>query len=134
MDRIARELGNVDAIRRRGRTDVTVEEMEATVGEFYRQSLTEEFPTGDLALDTDLVDIFNVSKRRRGVRPADDFLGQHRKTVFDKSTYSTGVQRPLARKLIEVIEKRSAELGLLADTKREAEHLTEIPVYASALS
>jgi len=134
MDRIARELGNVDAIRRRGRTDVTVEEMEATVGEFYRQSLTEEFPTGDLALDTDLVDIFNVSKRRRGVRPADDFLRQHRKTVVDKIAYWTGVQRPLARKLIEVIEKRSAELGLLADTKREAEHLTEITVYASALA
>jgi len=33
-----------------------------------------------------------------------------------------------------VIEKRSAELGLLADTKREAEHLTEITVYASALA
>ena len=54
------------------------------------------------------------------------FLRQHRKTVVDKIAYWTGVQRPLARKLIEVIEKRSAELGLLADTKREAEHLTEI--------
>jgi len=72
--------------------------------------------------------------RRRGVRPADDFLRQHRKTVVDKIAYWTGVQRPLARKLIEVIEKRSAELGLLADTKREAEHLTEITVYASALA
>ena len=134
MNRIARELGNVDPVRRRGRTDVTVDEMESTVGEFYRQSLNEEFPTGDLALDADLSDIFNVSKRRRGVRPANEFLRQHRKTIVDKIAYWTGVQRPIAKKLIEVIETRAGELGLLADTKRESEHLTEITVYASALA
>jgi hypothetical protein len=43
------------------------------------------------------------------------------------------VQRPLIRKLLEEIEKRIGELGLRADPRREAEHLTEITVYASAL-
>ena len=38
MNRIARELGNVDPVRRRGRTDITVDEMEATVAEFYQRT------------------------------------------------------------------------------------------------
>ena len=135
MDRIARELGHVDPVRRRGAPDVTVDEMEATVGEFYRQSaFAEETPIGDLALDTDLVDIFNVSKRKKTARPADAFLRQHRKEVTDKIAYWTGLQRPLVKKLIEVIELRIRELGLRVDPRRESEHLAEITAYATALA
>ena len=135
MDRIARELGHVDPVRRRGAPDVTVDEMEATVGEFYRQSaVAEETPIGDLALDTDLVDIFNVSKRKKTARPADAFLRQHRKEVTDKIAYWTGLQRPLVKKLIEVIELRIRELGLRVDPRRESEHLAEITAYATALA
>jgi len=135
MDRIARELGNAEPVRRRGYPDVTVDEMESTVSEFYRQSVAEEIPVVDLALDTDLVDIFNVSKRRKKtVRPAHEFLHEHRKAVVDKVAYWTGVQRPLIKKLIEVIEKRIGELGLRADTRREAEHLAELTVYATTLA
>src|SRR5436190_1235190 len=38
MDRIGRELGSVDPLRKRGTPDVTVAEMEMTVEEFYRNS------------------------------------------------------------------------------------------------
>lgn len=135
VDRMARLLGDVDPPRRRGRTDITVDEMEATVGEFYRLTLPEEIPVQDLALDTDLVDIFNVSKKRRnGVRPAHELLRQHRKSVVDKVTYWTGVQRPLIKQLVEDICKRVAELDLRADVRREAEHLTEFTVYTTALA
>jgi len=135
MERIARELGEADPVRRRGYPDVTVDEMESTVAEFYRQAVAEEIPIVDLALDTDLLDIFNVSKRRKKtVRPAQEFLHEHRKAVVDKVAYWTGVQRPLIKKLIEVIEKRIGELGLRADTKREAEHLAELTVYATTLA
>lgn len=133
MDRIARTLGKTDPVRRRGRPDISVEEMESTVGEFYRQTGVEEIPIEELKLDTDLVDIFNVSKRKTRARPAQEFVHQHRKTIVDKIAYWTGVQRPLIRKLVESIEKRIGELGLRVDAKREAEHLTEITVYAAAL-
>jgi len=134
VNQIARELGGTDPMRRRGHTDITVDEMESTVGEFYRQSIAQEIPVVDLALDTDLVDIFNVSKRRNGVRPAREFLHEHRKEVVDKIAYWTGVQRPLIKRLIEVIEKRIGELKLRAETRRESEHLAEITVYATALA
>src|SRR5215471_18954276 len=58
MNRIARELGNIDPVRRRGQTDITVDEMETTVAEFYRRA-NDSVPLVDLALDTDLRDIFD---------------------------------------------------------------------------
>ena len=133
MDRIARELGNVDPIRRRGETDITVDEMEKTVAEFY-QSAGEEIPLGDSALDTDLRDIFGASKRSKSARPAQEFLHSHRKSVVDKVAYWTGAQRPLVKRLLELIEKRVGELGLFADVSRESEHLTNVTVYATTLA
>src|SRR5690349_6381799 len=134
MDRIARQLGSVEPIRKRGRTDITVEEMESTVGDSYRQTVSEEIPITELALDTDLRDILNVSKKRKGAKAAHDFLHQHRKPVIDKIAYWSGVQRPLIKQLVEGIEKRTEELKLVADRSREAEHLAEFTVYATALA
>ena len=133
MDRIARELGNVDPVRRRAETDLTVDEMEMTVGDFFRRD-GHEIPLDAVALDADLRDIFDVSKRSKSAKPAQQFLHAHRKAVVDKVTYWTGAQRPLIKKLIESIEKRVGELNLFADTKRDAEHLIQISVYATALA
>jgi Putative zinc-binding metallo-peptidase len=133
MNRIARALGNIDPVRRRGRTDITVDEMEATVAEFY-QRINDEIPLVDLALDTDLRDIFDASKRRKTAKPAHEFLHAHRKSVVDKVAYWTGAQRPLIKRLIEVIEERIDKLGLLADADRESEHLIQITVYVTALA
>ncbi len=43
------------------------------------------------------------------------------------------MQRPLVRKLMESIEKRSGELGLLIDRKKEAEQLSELTVFVTTL-
>jgi len=133
MNRIAKELGNAEPVRRRGRTDITVDEMETTVAEFYQQ-VNDGIPLEDLALDTDLCDIFDASKRRKTAKPAHEFLHAQRKAVVDKVAYWTGAQRPLIKKLIEVIETRIDELGLFADTGRESEHLIQITVYVTALA
>jgi hypothetical protein len=45
-----------------------------------------------------------------------------------------GASRPLVKKLVESIEKRLGELNLFADLQREAEHLVQITVYATALA
>ena len=135
VDRMARKVGDVEPIRRRGRTDITVDEMESTVGEFYRLSLPEELPVQELALDADLADIFNVSpKRRKDVRPAQEMLRQHRKPIVDKVAYWSGVQRPIVNRLLESISKRVEILGLRVDVRRESEYLTEFTVYTTALS
>src|SRR5437879_13901543 len=96
--------------------------------------MSEHPSPGDLALDTDLEDIFNVSPRKRkGVRPAADLLRENRQSLVQKLTYWTGVQRPLVRTLVESIENRVAELQLKEETQREKENLTEITEYAPAV-
>jgi hypothetical protein len=135
VDRVARKVGDAEPARRRGRTDITVDEMEATVGEFYRLSLPEEVPVQELALDADLADIFNTSRKRlKGVRPAVEMLHQHRKPIIDKVAYWSGVQRPIVKRLVEAICKRVEELGLRVDVRRESEYLTEFTVYTTTLS
>jgi hypothetical protein len=133
--RTARQIGNTDPVRQRGRKDITVDEMETTVAEFYESVLNEQPSPGELPLDTDLRDIFNVSRRRKtGIRPAAELLRENRKPLVDKLAYWTGVQRPLAKKLVESIEARASELDLRADVKQEKAYLTEITVYATALA
>jgi hypothetical protein len=135
VDRIARSLANTIPTRTHGRTDITVEQMDSTVAEFYQRSKNEEPSIVDLALDPDLIDIFNVSRRRkRMVRQAAELIHEHRKALIDKIAYWTGVQRPLIKKLLELIEMRVRALGLRADAERETEHLTELVVYATALA
>ncbi len=134
LDRLARQLGNSDPPKRRGVTDITVDDMEMTVADFYHQNGREEVGVTELTPDTDLRDIFAVSKRRKSAVPAKDFLHNHRKSVIDKVAHWTGAQRPLIKTLIDNIEKRAGELDLRADGNREAEHLAEVTAYATALA
>jgi hypothetical protein len=135
MDRIAKKFADVEPLKPMGYADITVEEMEDTVEQFYERHAAEARDPGELLLDADLQDIFNVSPRRRkDVRPAAEFLREHRKTITDKVTYWTGVRRPLIRTLLEGIEKRLALLKLKADIHCEREYLTELTVYCTAMA
>jgi Putative zinc-binding metallo-peptidase len=135
MDRIGRKLRDADPVIAQGDTDITVDEMNVTVREFYERALDQQITPGDLPLDTDLRDIFNVSKRKRNhVRPAAELLRENRKVLIDKVNYWTGVQRPLVKKLVEAIEGKVGALDLRADIQCEREYLTEVTVYATALA
>src|ERR1700677_2161464 len=97
LNRLARKLGKSDPLRRRGVTDITVDDMEGTVAEFYhvQQSAREEVTVAELGVsglapDTDLRDIFSVSKRRKTAVSAHEFLHSHRKAVIDKVAQWTG--------------------------------------------
>ncbi|HUS19274.1 MAG TPA: hypothetical protein VMZ25_06465, partial [Terriglobales bacterium] len=138
MDRIGKKFGDVEPLRPQGDTDITVEEMEDTVEQFYTNhspDLSEPRETGELLLDTDLQDIFNTSPRKRkGVRPASELVRENRKLITDKVTYWTGVRRPLIRNLIESIDKRANELRLRTQVDCEQQNLTELTVFCTALA
>jgi len=135
VDRMARKFRDVEPLHPQGATDLTVEEMETTVAEFYNRNLEQQQATVELPLDTDLADIFKVSRRRRkGVRPAVDLVRENRKAIVDKVAYWTGVQRPIVKKLVESIAARVEEMRLAADVRMEKEHLTEVVAYATALA
>jgi hypothetical protein len=135
LNRLARKLGKSEPPRRRGQADITVDDMETTVAEFYhlQQAGRDEVAVTELTPDTDLRDIFPVSKRRKAALPAHEFLHQHRKAVIDKVAQWTGAQRPLIKTLMDTIEKRAGELDLRTDKTRSAEHLAEVTAYVTAL-
>jgi len=135
MDRIGRRFGDAEPSRPQGDTDITVAEMEDTVGQFYERHASEPHEVDELLLDNDLKDIFNVSpKKRKGVRPAVDLLREHRKVITDKLTYWTGVQRPLIKNLLESIEERLAALELQSHVNCEKQYLTEMTVFCTTLA
>ena len=135
MDRIASELGDAEPLRKRGRRDITVDEMDMTVAEFYKKSLEHVATPEDLAMDTDLIDIFGATRVPQDEqRSAEELIREHRKTLVDKVTYWTGLQRPTAKKLVESVEQRLRELELRVNTRREPEYVAELSVYLTALA
>jgi hypothetical protein len=77
--------------------------------------------------------MFNASKKSKSAQPAEVFLREHRKTIVDHITRWTALQRPAVKRLMESIEKRSGELRLMIDKRKEAEYLSEITVFATTL-
>ncbi|MBO0910357.1 MAG: putative zinc-binding metallopeptidase [Acidobacteria bacterium] len=132
MDRIARELGDAEPVRKRAEPDITTAQMEMTVGEFYRNS-SEQIPLLAATQDGDLAAVLHASKKNKRARPAEEFLEQHRKTIVDQIARWTAIERPVVRRFMQSLERRSAELGLKIDPKKEAEYLSEVTVFATTL-
>jgi putative zinc-binding metallo-peptidase len=138
VDRIAREVGDVPPPHAAGQTDVTVDEMEQTIEQFYRGVQPDESSMiAGLALDTDLTDIFvDPVRRREGseYRAAGELLAEHRRVIVDKVNEWTGVRRSLVRALVSAAEERVRELGLLSQRDRSRTEMIELTVYITALS
>jgi hypothetical protein len=137
VERQARRVADQPPLRSMGETDVTVEEMDVTIGQFYREHTPDEaHAIAELALDADLADILlkPSPRRRSGIRPAAPWLAEHRKEIVDKVTYWTGVRRPLVKALVESVEQRVQALGLAVETAREASQLVELVAYATTLA
>ncbi|HVT44996.1 MAG TPA: hypothetical protein VMT00_11440 [Thermoanaerobaculia bacterium] len=136
VDRIAKEVAGREPVRPLGEIDFTVEEMEATVEQFYRENQPDETAAiNELPLDTDLADIFNVEgPDANNFRPAAEVIARHRKSIVDKVTYWTGVRRSLVKVLIEAIEQRATEQSLQVERGKEERQLIELTAYATTLA
>ena len=137
VDRICRELSDAPPLRPFGETDFTVEEMEQTIEEFYRETAVDESQSiADLALDVDLDDIFlardAVDPDR--AKPASAVIAEHRRALIDKVAYWTGARRSLVKTLVEAISSRVAQLDLVVDRSNESIHVAELVVYVTTLS
>jgi hypothetical protein len=110
VDRTARALRDTKPVVRLASTDLTVDEMDMTVEEFFRRNAPA--PTSvDVALEHDLPDLF--ARRARGSRlePATDMLRRHRADLVNKIEYWTGVHRAVVRSLVDGIVETAGRLG-----------------------
>src|SRR5205085_9615476 len=109
MERVARKRRDREPVRREGMPDITADEMDTTVAEFYERSLQEQPAPVDLPLEADLREIFRTRmKGRQKLRPAAELVRFHRKALADSIARWTGVQRPIAKRLLESVEARPA--------------------------
>ncbi len=135
VDRVARLVRDQDPVVTGGDFDVTVEEMELTVEEFYRRWMKRNAAAVNVALEADLVDLFEPrGRRRKGIRPAWELVEEQRVVLTDKITYWTGVKRPLVRALVERIARSLRDLNLYARNGREAGYLIELTAYGTTLA
>jgi hypothetical protein len=131
--RSAREVGGKEPLVRLASTDITVEEMDMTVEEFFRRQAPPGPPV-DVALENDLPDFFLRPGRRRRVRPAVDMVREQQLDLVNKIEYWTGVPRSVVRALVDRIADTVSRLRLLVDTRREAATLIELTAYATTLA
>jgi Putative zinc-binding metallo-peptidase len=130
IDRTAHRVSDTEPPVRLASTDITVEEMNMTVEEFFREQQPAPEPV-DVALEHDLPDFF--VRRRKDARPAADFLREHRATLVNKIEYWTGVRRSVIRALVAKLEETAARLGLAVPSTAEAATLMEVTTYATTL-
>jgi hypothetical protein len=138
VDRVARRVADVEPKRQRGATDVTVDEMETTIAEFYREARqSDEELAAKLPLDVDLREIFGKpprARRKKAARPASELVVECRKTIVDRVSHWTGVRRPLVKSVVESIERRLRELGLVAEPSKERSDLAAVTAYVTTLA
>ena len=134
VNRMARALGKTEPIVRLASTDITVEEMDMTVEEFFGRTRDEFTPT-EIALENDLPDFFiRKGRRTKGIRPAWEMVREHRGALVNKIEYWTGVRRSVVRALVESIEGAAERLGLHVKTDTERSTLVELTTYATTLT
>jgi hypothetical protein len=134
VDRVARAVGGTEPPVRLASTDLTVDEMDMTVEEFFERNVPAPAPV-DVALEHDLPDLF---PRRRGraknTEPAADVLRRHRADLINKIEYWTGVHRTVVRSLVDSIVATAERLGLRMEARAEARTLVELTAYATTLT
>jgi hypothetical protein len=135
VDRVARRVREQDPIVSTGDFDVTVEDMKVTVEQFYRRLMRQHGAAVNVALETDLADIFlPKGRRRKGLRPAWELVEENRLPLTDKITYWTGVKRPVVRALVERIVRTCRDLELYAEIGREVVYLVELAAFGTTLA
>ncbi|HUP65116.1 MAG TPA: putative zinc-binding metallopeptidase [Thermoanaerobaculia bacterium] len=137
VDRKAEEVATLPPVKPLGEIDYTVDDLEESLEEFYLDTATDDREAiADLALDSDLADIFlePSPEAEPNHRAAAKLVAENRKAIIDHVTYWTGVRRSLVKILVEEIQRRVEELGLLVEPHKESSRLVELTTYATTLA
>jgi hypothetical protein len=135
VNRVARQVGREPPAVPTGAFDITVADMKLTVEQYYRRLMRHNGAAVNVALESDLTDLFvPQGRRRKGIRPAWELVEEHRTLLTDKITYWTGVKRPVVRALVERIVRTCRDLNLHALAGREPAYLVELTAYGTTLA
>jgi hypothetical protein len=133
VERVARSVRDRVPVRPSGEPDLTTDEMQTTVAEFYEKWLTDEPKPVELPGAEELAEIFGTRKRK-STQPAADVIAQHRTFLAEKIAHWTGVQRPIVKRLIDFIHSRATELNIRTDIRQDQQRSLELAIYATVLA
>ena len=135
VDAAVRNVREQDPVVSTGDFDVTVEDMNLTVADFYQRMMRRNGAGVNVALESDLADLFLApGRKRKNVRPAAEVLEEHRAVLTDKITYWTGVKRHVVRALVERIIRTCRDLNLQAEAGKEGAYLVELTAYGTTMA
>lgn len=135
IDRLAKRIGALPPVNRRGRPDVTVAELGVTVEEFYTRALEERRVARETPLGPDLEHIFvRRDRRRKGLQPASQVVAANRDTLAERVSAWTGLSRALVGSLIDGIVAQCDALDLCALDGRGAPELIDLTAFVTTMA
>ena len=135
VDRLARESARREPLVKRGRPDITTDDMRITVGDYFKKTAARTRAVLESAFAHHLEDIFLRSgSRRPGSRPAWKIVEGHGVALTNVITTWTGVGRPVVREILHSIMTTCRERGYRGVRGKEKEYLVHLTAYATALA
>ena len=133
VERVAKALADVEPIVNTGEVDITPDDIDVSVEQFYQQASQEKQARIDIALDAHLPQIF-LTRRRKESKPAADIVSRHRPSWSRRSPTGPGSPRPIVSGLIDSICRTCERMKLWGERGEEARYLVEVTALATTLA
>jgi hypothetical protein len=135
VDRMTRALADTEPVAKKGRPDITAEEMEGTVRQVFEETAARNKAALDLKPADELADIFlKRDLKRKNARAAWQIVAEHRLPLVDAIAYWTGVRRPVIRSMVDATIEALRQAEYQGIKGREAEYLMRLTAYGTALA
>jgi len=135
VNRFARELRRREPLQKRGRPDLTADQMKMTVGEYVDLSAARSRAVYKAGLDHQLEDIFvKPGSAPRDSRPAWEIVEEHRVALTNTIATWTGVRRGVVRELVDSIASTTRRRGFRGLRGKEKQYLVHLTAYTTALA
>ena len=135
VDRYARELSAQEPLVKRGRPDITADQMNMTVGEYVAQSASRSRAVFEASLDHHLEDIFlKPGSAPRASRAAWEIIEEHRVALTNTIATWTGVRRGIVRDLVDSIAEAARNEGYRGIRGKEKDYLVHLTAYTTTLA
>jgi hypothetical protein len=135
VNRFAREVSGREPPMKRGRPDITADQMTMTVGEYVALSAARSRALFEAGLDHQLEDIFlRPAAAPRASRAAWEIVEEHRVALTNTIATWTGVRRGVVRDLVDSIAAATRKRGYRGVRGKEKDYLVHLTAYTTTLA
>jgi putative zinc-binding metallo-peptidase len=135
VERVTTEVANKDPVARKGRPDITADEMDQTVRQMFEETAARNRTALEFKAEDELADIFlERDPKRKNSRNAWQIVAEHRQPLTDAISHWTGVRREVIRGMVDATIEALRTAGYQGLRGREKEYLVRLTAYGTALA